>query len=159
MNNLRWDVYISLAMHSRTVKEVLEQTASAKALLEMHGLTYYCPTDDEGLEKLKPEDIIDIKPDLELMEHYVKKDDSNLDRCRMLLVLTGDKASSGVLWECARMFYLNRRPIVLVAPKMFNRKLVNFTTVKADWIRPTQEQAISLISDLLECERQQTEGL
>lgn len=154
MTKLTYDVYIAGAMHGRTVGEVLDERASAKALCEVYGLTYYDPAADEGLDQLSRSHVIDLTPDLERMEFYVQKDDSHVDLCRMMLVLTGDISTSGTAWEMGRMHYRNRRSIVIVAPKMFKRKLVNFTTVKADWIRPTQEEAISLLSDLLEAERE-----
>lgn len=149
----KYAVYLAGAMHGRTVKEVLQERQTAVALCEMYGLSVYNPAGDEGLEDLTPNSKIDIKPNLTRMEWYVEKDDSHLDQCRTLLVLTGDISSSGTAWEMARMYYKHNRKIILVAPKMAKQKLVNFTTVKADFIRPTQEEAISLIAEILETER------
>lgn len=144
-----YDVYLSLGMHSRPVGEVLAQMDSAKRLCDYYGLSYYAPTDDEGLEHLEFDAIIDHKPDLILMEHYVAKDDRKLDQCRSILVLTGDINSSGTLWEQARAFYKCEIPIALVAPLMSRGELTNFTTIKADFICATQEEAVSLLANYL----------
>ena len=112
-------------------------------------MSYYDPAADEGLDKLNKNAIIDSKPNLKLMRHYVKKDDSHLDRCYYLLVLTGDISSSGTAWEMGRHSYKNRRPIILVSPKQYMGSLVNFTTVKATKIYPSIFEAV-----FSHCERQ-----
>lgn len=145
----KYDVYLSLGMHHRTVGEVLAQVNAAKRLCDFYDLTYYAPTDDEGLEGLPLDHIIDGKPEIERMEWYVEKDDAKVDVSRSLLVLTGDVASSGTIWEQGRAFYYAHIPIFLVAPKMSRLELVNFTTIKADFICATQEEAISLLANYL----------
>lgn len=142
----RYDVYLALGMHGRTVGEVLLQTSLAKSFCTQYGLSYYSPADDEGLEGLPLSHIIDLKPNMATMCGYVEKDEKHLSQCRSLLVLTGDKCSSGTMWEQALAFYKLKIPIILVAPKMAQGKLVNFTTVKADFITHTQEEAIQLIA-------------
>lgn len=145
----KWDVYLAGAMHGRRVGDVLMERTLAKAFCKLYGLTYYCPAEDEGLNLLPRDAIIDLKPNLERMKWYVEKDDRHLDQCRVLLVLTGDRASSGTAWEMARMFYKCKRPIILVAPKMDRGELTNFTTIKSERIRPTQELAIHSIHQYL----------
>jgi hypothetical protein len=149
LTKLKYDVYIAGSMHGRKVQDVLLERTLAKNFCKLYGLTYYCPASDEGLDKKQRDDIIDLVPNLNTMESYVKKDDDNLDKCRVLLVLTGDKSSSGTAWEMARMHYKNKRQIVLVANKMWYGKLVNFTTIKANYIRPTIESAIKSIANIL----------
>lgn len=141
----RYDVYLAIGMHGRQVGNVLLQIGVAKAFCKKYKLTYYAPTDDEGLDNLPGSTIIDLKPDLDRMQWYVQKDDKHLDKCRTLLVLTGNTASSGTGWEMARMFYRNKRPIFIVSSKMYDGKLTNFTTVKASCIRPTIEDSIKSI--------------
>lgn len=145
----KYSVYIAGAMHNRYVGEVLAERDRAKRYCETYDLTYYDPAESEGLENLEGESLIDIAPSIELMEEYVLKDEHNLDKCRALLVLTGDTNSAGVLWECARAYYLLNIPIFLVAPKMSRLELVNFTTIKADFICASQEEAISLLANYL----------
>lgn len=145
MPRKRYDVYLAGAMHGRPVGEVLAERSRAKFFCDYYGVTYYDPAEDEGLQFLPLSHIIDVKPDMERMEHYVKKDELNLSRCRALLVLTGDRASSGTLWEMGMAFWHLKIPIVAVAPKMSRGKLVNFTTVKADFIFATQEAAVEVV--------------
>lgn len=147
---LKYDVYLAGAMHGRTVQEVIEERSLARYLCEANGITYYDPASDEGLDQMHPSQIIDLKPDLLTMEGYVKKDDAFVDQCRVLLVLTGDRASSGTLWEAGRMFYKNKRPIYLVAPKMAQGSLTNFTTVKATKIFESIGQAIKFLKGELD---------
>lgn len=136
---LAYDVYLSLAMHGRLGSDVLTQGENAIAICKKLGLTYYAPWSDENI---RPNVIIDKKPNLKLMADYVRKDDKHVDQCRVLLILTGDIASSGTLWEASRMVYKNRRPIVAVAPCMCDGLLANFTTIKAAKLARSQKQAL-----------------
>lgn len=136
---LIFDVYLSLAMHGRLGSDVLTQGENAVAICKKLGLTYYAPWSDEII---KPNIIIDKKPNRKLMTSYVKKDDRHVDQCRTLLILTGDAASSGTLWEAGRMVYRNHRPIVAVAPRMCDGLLANFTTIKAAKLARSQKQAL-----------------
>jgi len=136
---IRYDVYLAGAMHGRVGEVVLAERLAAKNICKKLGLTYYDPAEDEVI---KPNEIIDAKPNLKLMRWYVEKDDKHIDQCRSLLLLTGDKASSGSLWECGRMRYRNHRPIAVVAPLMCAGQLANFTTVKADKLAKTQKAGL-----------------
>jgi nucleoside 2-deoxyribosyltransferase len=138
----KFDVYLAGSMHGRLGREVLEERSAAKLQLKLCGLTWYDPAEDE---EVPPNKIIDLKPNLRRMKWFVSKDDYHVDRCKVLLVLTGDKSSSGTGWEMGRMFYHCKRPIVVVAPKMYHRLLTNFTTVKASKIFETVEQAAKYI--------------
>lgn len=135
---LKYDAYLAGAMHGRLGREVLEERSKAKLACKLQGLSYYDPAEDEDIN---PNKIIDLKPNLRRMKWFVSKDDYHVDRSKVLLVLTGDRSSSGRLWECGRMFYHCKRPIVLVAPKMYHGQLTNFDTVKATKICETVEQA------------------
>lgn len=139
---LKYNVYIAGAMHGRLGREVLEERSKAKLQCKLNGLTYYDPAEDEDIN---PNKIIDLKPNLRRMSWFVDKDDDHVDQSKYLLVLTGDKSSSGTGWEMGRMFYLNKRPIFIVAPKMYHRLLTNFTTVKVNKIFETVEQATKYI--------------
>ncbi len=141
---IRYDIYIAGSMHGRLGKEVLEERAAAKLICRLQKVTYYDPAEDEDIN---PKTIIDLKPNLRRMKWFVSKDDYHVDRCRTLLVLTGDKSSSGTGWEMARMFYKNKRSVFLVAPKMYNKQLTNFSTVKATKIFETVEQAVKYIAN------------
>lgn len=143
---LRYDVYLAGAMHMRLGKDVLSERANAKAICKSLRLTYYDPAEDEVI---RPNEVIDSKPNLRVMKWYVKKDDRHIDQCRVLLILTGDSASSGTLWEAGRMFYKNHRPIVAVAPRMCDKLLANFTTIKATKLRRSQKQALVWIQSYL----------
>lgn len=136
-------------MHSRPVGEVVAEREKARKLCDFYDLTYYDPSRDEGLDELDGASLIDAKPNLELMQHYVYKDESNLENCKAILVLTGDKSSSGTAWEMAKAYYDLRIPIFIVAPKMSRGELVNFTTIKADFVCGSQEEAISLLANYL----------
>lgn len=138
MKKLRYDVYLAGAMHKRLGRDVLAERENAKNICDQLGLKYYDPAQDE---LIKPHLVIDAKPNIKLMRWFVKKDFKNLDQCRTIVVLTGDSASSGSLWEAARMHFLWRRPLVLVAPRMHDRQLTNFSTVLATKICATQLQA------------------
>jgi nucleoside 2-deoxyribosyltransferase len=140
---LRFDVYLSLGMHGRLGRDVIEQIEEAKKLCKMYDVTYYAPTDDEVVN---PNAIIDSKPNMRRMRWFVAKDDGYIDVCRGILVLTGDRSSSGTLWEAGRMYYRHRRPVFLVAPRMYHRQLANFSTVKAAKVFNDMEQAIRWIS-------------
>lgn len=135
---IKFDLYLAGSMHGRLGREVLKERAEARLACELNGLTYYDPSQDEDVP---PNRIIDLKPNLRRMKWFVSKDDYNIDRCKAVLVLTGDSASSGTLWECGRMYYKCKRPIYIVAPKMYHKLLTNFTTVKAKRIFETVEQA------------------
>jgi len=136
-------------MHTRPVGEVVAEREKARDYCDLYEVTYYDPSLDEGLERLAPEALIDAKPNIELMQHYIRKDEENLEKCRAILVLTGDRSSSGVGWELAKAYYDLNIPIFLVAPKMAKGELVNFTTIKADFICETQEEAVSLLANYL----------
>lgn len=152
MPRIKWDCYIAGSMHFRPVGEVRAERARARQFCDLYDITYYDPSLDEGLEHLPQGHIIDGKPDLERMRHYVHKDELNLGKCRALLVLTGDRASSGTLWEMGMAFWELKIPIFIVAPKMAKLELVNFTTIKADFICATQEEAVSLLANYLSME-------
>lgn len=139
MKRIQYDLYLSLSMHGRLGRDVIEQSEEAKKLCKMYGVTFYSPCDDEIIN---PRRIIDTVPNRRRMRHFVVKDDTKIDVCRNLLLLTGDKSSSGTLWESGRMRYLNRRHILLVAPKMYHGQLANFSTIKAHRIFPDTESAI-----------------
>lgn len=138
----KYDVYCAGSMHGRLGQDVINERSQVAALCKTYGLSYYDPASDEDI---KGNRIIDKTPSRKRMHHYVTKDDLNLDKCRTLLVLTGDKSSAGTGWEMGRMFYRNHRPIVVVAPRMFDGSLTNFTTIKATKIVATQKQAVSWI--------------
>jgi len=139
--NLRYDVYIAGAMHGRMGFEVLDERDLAKYYCRLFGLTYYDPAEDEKIDRFK---IVDANPNLELMRHYVEKDERNLDKCRGMLVLTGDKSTSGTAWEMARMYYKNCRPIVAVAPRIAKGQLTNFTAVKIYAYETIREAVLEL---------------
>lgn len=138
MKKLRWDCYLAGAMHKRLGRDVLAERENAKTICKQLGLKYYDPAEDE---LIKPHLVIDAKPDIRRMKWYVSKDFKNLDKCKAIVVLTGDSSSSGTAWEMARMYFWHRRPIILVAPRMFDHQLTNFTTVLASKICATQLQA------------------
>jgi len=135
---LTYDVYLAGAMHKRLGRDVLAERENAKTICKQLGLKYYDPAEDE---LIKPHLVIDAKPDIRRMRWYVTKDFRNLDKCKTIVVLTGDNASSGSLWEAARMYFKWKRPIVLVAPRMYDRQLTNFSTVLATKICATQMSA------------------
>lgn len=135
---IRYDVYLAGQMHGRLGKDVLAERLAAKIVCKRLGLTYYDPAEDEVVP---PNEIIDTVPNRRLMRWYVDKDDKHIDQCRSLIILTGDKSSSGTLWEAGRMYYKNHRPIVAVAPLMCDGLLANFTTIKASKLCRTHTQA------------------
>lgn len=136
---LKYDLYLAGAMHGRLGKDVLVERENAKVICKELGLKFYDPADSENVP---PHKIMDLKPTIRTMKQYVKKDFNNLDRCKAIVVLTGDRSSAGSGWEMARMYFKHKRPIVLVAPRMYDRQLVNFTTVLATKVCATQLQAL-----------------
>jgi len=130
-----YDCYLAGAMHKRLGRDVLAERDNAKIICKQLGLTYYDPAEDE---LIKSNSIIDGKPDIRLMRLFVKKDFKNLDKCKSIVVLTGDRSSAGTAWEMGRMYFKHRRPIVLVAPSMYDRQLTNFSTVLATKVCATQ---------------------
>ena len=145
---IRYDIYLAGAMHMRLGKDVLAERANAKTICKELGLTYYDPAE---YEHIKPNEIIDVKPSRRRMAWYVRKDDKHVDQCKALLILTGDSASSGTLWEAGRMFYKNHRLIVAVAPRMCDGMLANFTTIKADKLCRSQKQALLWLRRRFKC--------
>lgn len=143
---MKYDIYIAGAMHGRRGSEVLLEREEVKKVLTENGLTYYDPAEDEDID---PSKLIDSKPDRLKMLGYVLKDDSHLDECAVLLVLTGDYSSSGTAWEMARMYYRNMRPIVVISRRMGWGQLVNFTTIKATAVALEIEEAARQIKWLL----------
>lgn len=125
-------------MHKRLGRDVLTERENAKAICKQLELKYYDPAEDE---LIKPHLVIDAKPNLKQMKWYVAKDFKHLDRCRAIVVLTGDSASAGSNWEMARMYFRHKRPVILVAPRMYDKQLTNFSTVLATKICATQKQA------------------
>jgi nucleoside 2-deoxyribosyltransferase len=143
---LKFDVYLAGAMHGRLGRDVLNEREAARAICKDLGIRAYDPAEDEVIHSSQ---IIDAKPNLRRMRWFVDKDFRNLDQCRAIVVLTGDRSSSGTAWEMARMYFRWRRPIILVAPKMHDRRLVNFTTILATKICPTQMQAFRALKRVL----------
>lgn len=138
MKTKMYDCYIAGAMHGRLGRDVLTERENAKTICKELGLKYYDPAEDE---LIKPHLVIDAKPNMKRMRWYVQKDFKNLDKCRAIVVLTGDRSSSGTAWEAARMYFKHKRPLILVAPRMYDRQLVNFSTVLATKICATQLSA------------------
>jgi nucleoside 2-deoxyribosyltransferase len=136
---LVYDTYLAGGMHGRLGRDVLTERENARNICKSLGLKPYDPSEDE---MIKAHAIIDSKPNLKRMRWFVKKDFRNLDRCKAIVVLTGDKSSAGTAWEMARMYFKWKRPIVLVAPRMFDRTLVNFSTILATKICATQLSAL-----------------
>jgi hypothetical protein len=136
---LTYDVYLAGGMHARLGRDVLNERETARTICKELGLRPYDPALDE---MIRPSQIIDSKPNLRRMRGFVEKDFKHLDKCRAIVVLTGDVASSGSMWEMTRMYFKWKRPIVLVAPRMYDRRLVNFTTILATKICATQYQAL-----------------
>lgn len=139
---LKYDVYLAGAMHKRLGRDVLAERENAKAICRQLGILYYDPAEDE---LIKPHLIIDAKPNIKRMKWYVKKDFNNLDRCRAIVVLTGDNSSAGSSWEMARMYFKWKRPIILVAPRMYDKQLTNFSTVLATKVCATQAAAFRYV--------------
>jgi len=142
VKNLKYDCYLAGAMHKRLGRDVLAERENAKVICKQLGLKYYDPAEDE---LIKPHLVIDAKPDMRRMKWYVAKDFKNLDKCKSVVVLTGDSSSSGTAWEMARMYFKHKRPIILVAPRMYDRQLTNFTTILATKICATQKQALAYL--------------
>lgn len=136
---LTYDCYLAGAMNGRVGRDVLAERESAKNICRQLGVSYYDPAEDENV---KPHAIIDTKPSIRRAKWYVEKDFKHLDMCKTIVVLTGDHSSSGTLWEMARMYFKHRRPIILIAPRMYDRQLVNFTTILATKVCATQLQAL-----------------
>lgn len=147
---LLYDAYVAGAMHGRLGKDVLAERETARNIGKQLGLKLYDPAEDE---LVKPHVIIDSKPNMKLMKWFVKKDFYNLDRCRAVVVLTGDRSSSGTAWEVARMYFKWGRPIILVAPKMYDKQLINFSSVLATKICATQLQAFKWLAKSLKTKR------
>lgn len=139
---LKFDTYLAGSMHGRLGRDVLNEREQARAICKELGLKPYDPAEDEVIQ---PSQIIDLKPNLRRMRWFVKKDFKNLDKCKSITILTGDKSSSGTAWEMARMYFKWGRPIVLVAPKMYDRRLCNFSTILATKIVATQLQALKWV--------------
>lgn len=135
---LKFDVYLAGAMHRRLGRDVLAEREDAKTICRQLNIKYYDPAQDE---LIKPHLVIDAKPSIRRMRQYVAKDFRNLDKCKAIVILTGDTSSAGSLWEAARMYFKWHRPIILVAPRMFDRQLTNFSTVLATKICATQLSA------------------
>lgn len=144
--SFRYDCYLAGAMHGRLGRDVISERETARAICKDLGIKYYDPAADEIVPMDK---IIDAKPNLRRMRWFVKKDFKNLDRCRAVVVLTGDKSSSGTAWEMARIYFKWKRPIILVAPRMYDKRLVNFSTILATKICATQLQAFRALKRLL----------
>lgn len=136
---LKYDCYLAGGMHGRLGRDVLTERENARSICKQLGLKPYDPSEDE---LVKPHLIVDAKPNIRRMKWFVKKDFRNLDKCRSIVVLTGDKSSAGTAWEMARMYFKWKRPIVLVAPRMADGQLVNFSTVLATKICSTQGKAL-----------------
>jgi hypothetical protein len=142
MKNLKYDCYLAGAMHKRLGRDVLTERENAKTICKQLGLRYYDPAEDE---LIKPHLVIDAKPNMRLMRWYVTKDFKHLDQCKAIVVLTGDSSSSGTAWEMARMYFKHKRPIILVAPRMADKLLTNFTTVLATKVCATQLSALKYL--------------
>ena len=145
---LVFDCYLAGGMHGRLGRDVLNERENARNECKALGLKPYDPSEDE---LVKPNQIIDAKPNLKRMRWFVQKDFRNLDKCRSIVVLTGDKSSAGTAWEMARMYFKHKRPIILVAPRMSDRMLVNFSTILATKICATQHQAFKYLARRLKC--------
>lgn len=138
-------VYLSGKMGGLVVADVLASRGEAKYHCERFGLEYYDPADSEGLECLHPSSKIDLAVDHYTMGQYVEKDESNLDKCTVCLVLTGDTPSDGTWWEMARAYYHLKIPIVMVAPRRLHEQLMGFSNIKLQYFFDTTEAAIVFI--------------
>jgi hypothetical protein len=149
----RYDIYICLAMTGRKVREVLLDCAETKALLSAYGLSFYCPADDEGLEKLDPESVISNAFDEERMRRYVTKDLAAVGNSRALLNVTGDRQSDGCLWEMAFATFHRFIPVHIVAPQRVTKAKMSFTNILVDRCHETLGEAVFALSEKLkECD-------
>lgn len=141
----RHKVYLSGKMGGLTPLDVIRMRGDAKFICDRLGLDYYDPAGDEGLEFMDPYHVIDSGVDMETMAGYVSKDEGNLDKCTVCLVLTGDTPSDGTWWEMARAKYVLKIPIIMVAPKRAHHAIVGFSNFHADKIFETTEGALAYI--------------
>lgn len=139
-------VYLAGAMSSRVIQDVLTERFEAAAACNHAGLDWYDPAESEGLERLDPAHDIPINYDRKTMAAFVRKDEAALDKCDVLLNLTADRASDGTAWEMARAYYKLHIPIVLVSPARVAGKLTNFSSIKADAVFATVEEAARYIA-------------
>lgn len=129
-----FDVYIAGAMTGRSIWEVNAERAVAQALLCSMGLTFYDPSDDEGLELKDPDSLITNAFDQTKMKEYVSKDLAAVSNCRAVLNITGDLASDGTNWEMAYAVWQRRIPVHIVAPERLKGAKMSFTNILVDGI-------------------------
>jgi len=135
-------VYLAGKMQGRSGLEVIEERARASNACRVYGVEYFDPAENEDV----PTDgsLIDLKTDFVTMKNYVAKDFAAVTTCDVLLVLTGDIPSDGTLWEMGWAHSRNI-PVVLVAPKRCSGELMSFSSILADAMFPTVEEAVKFI--------------
>lgn len=139
-------VYISGKMAGRSVGDVLDERAYTTWMCSKWGLAVIDPADGEGLDKLPRTDLISFTYTREQMAEFVEKDEKDVLRSDILLVLTGDTPSDGTWWEMglARQSHI---PIIIVSPKRASGQMMGFTNFKAAAIFETVEAAVVYIAE------------
>lgn len=142
----QYQVYIAGAMGGRRVSEVLAERRWARAWLNVKGLSFYDPAQDEGLDKLHPNCIISLKYSKAKMKRFVNKDLAAVAESKYVLNLTGDRISDGTAWEMAYATFYRLLPVYCVAPKRANGELMGFTNILSTHLFDTIKAAVCAIA-------------
>ena len=141
----QWDVYLAGSMTGRTIAQVLTERSNARHWLDVAGLTYYDPAEDEDLDKLQYNTIISNAFNKKKMKSYVSKDFAAISECKTILNLTGDLPSEGSTWEMAYAVLYRRIPVHLIAPERRKGAKMTFTNILVDGLHKDLKSAIKAI--------------
>lgn len=137
-------VYLAGAMGGRMGWDVLKERKEAVDLCRSFDLNPYDPAAGENVD---PTRLVDLKLDYLTMKAYVAKDEYAVRNSDVLLVLTGDRTSSGTMWEMGLAHFECGIPVVIVSPKRVAGELMDFTNVKADAVFATTAEAVEWIAE------------
>lgn len=130
-------IYLAGELSERKFEDIVRERHLIKKLIRENGLIPVDPVRCRDHNELSKLNIFTIK-------NIIARDEHDLSNSNAILVLTGDKPTSGTWFEFAYAHYVLKIPIVVVAPKMLeDNNFGNWTFYKATKVVPNVIEAIT----------------
>jgi nucleoside 2-deoxyribosyltransferase len=138
-------IYLSGSLVGRTVKEVKKERLFATKLFDKAGVEVIDPALFEKQDHAKKFNTI---INLDFMRKLVGIEKFAIDHCDALVILTGDKITSGTWLEFGYAKYHCKIPVILISKKHYRKQFVSWSNVEADVVVETVPQAVKALKKL-----------
>lgn len=145
-------VYISGSMEGRPYSSVKKERDRATRMLTVAGFAVCDPLrhkDTHPDEKHRAMNLAKTKFEI---TQIIDRDENDIKSCNAVLILTGDKPTSGTWFEFAMATYQCHIPVVVIAPKLRKRmdkeaggKAFEWTSGKATKVVSNLSEAIDIL--------------